>query len=191
MTQFDFTDAMPDLFQLNIAGQRIRLISITEAFAQDIFTEFSGDITTYMFPKPADSLEETEDFVRSSLKAFEEANNLQLVILDKATGEFLGCCGLHGRSDVKNPELGIWLKKSAHGQALGKEAIHTLVYWAAENMRLESLIYPVDKRNQPSRNIPISLGGRIIEERIAEGMVGNLLDEVIYKIPLPLPTSRA
>ncbi len=188
MTQFDFSGAKPDLFQLDIKGERIRLVSIAERFARDIFTEFSSDVTTYMLPKPAASIEETKAFIRSSLEAFGEADNLQLVILNGATGEFLGCCGLHGRDDVENPELGIWLKKSAHGKALGREAVYTLVYWANENMRLESFVYPVDKRNQPSRNIPISLGGQIVEERIAEGMAGNVLGEVVYKIALPLTT---
>lgn len=190
MTRFDFIGSGPDLFQLDIEGERVRLVSIAERFARDIFAEFRGDITTYMFPEPAESIEETEAFIQASLEAFGEANNLQLVILDKTTGEFLGCCGLHGRDDVKNPEIGIWLKRSAHGNALGKEAVWTLVYWAQDNVRIDSLSYPVDKRNQPSRNIPISLGGQVVGEQVAKGRAGNVLDEIIYKIPVPLPVSR-
>lgn len=158
MTRFDFVGAEPDLFGLDIEGERVRLVSIAERFARAIFTEFDSDITTYMLPKPAASIQETEAFIQASLEAFDEANNLQLVILDKTTGEFLGCCGLHGRDDVRNPEIGIWLKRSAHGQALGKEAVWTLVYWAQDNVRIDSFSYPVDKRNRPSRDIPISSG---------------------------------
>lgn len=106
--------------------------------------------------------------------------------MDKTTGEFLGCCGLHGEDDVKNPELGVWLKKAAHGKALGKEAVWTLVHWAQDNMNLESFIYPVDKQNQPSRNIPISLGAQLVEERLEKSMAGHVLGEVIYRIALPL-----
>lgn len=190
MTRFSFTGSEPDLLGLDIEGERVRLVSIAERFAQDIFAEFDSDITTYMFPKPAASLEETKAFIQASLKAFDEANDLQLVILDKTTGEFLGCCGLHGGDDVRNPELGIWLKRSAHGRALGKEAVWTLVLWAQDNMQIDSFSYPVDKRNRPSRNIPISLGGQVVEERAAKGKAGNVLDEVVYKIPVPLPVSR-
>ena len=186
MPRFDFVGPEPDLFQLAVEGERVRLVSVTEAYAEDIFTEFSSDVTTYMFPKPADSIGETRAFIRSSLAAFGEGDDFQLVILDKTTGEFLGCCGLHGRDDAKNPEIGIWLKKSAHGQALGKEAVWTLVHWAQDHIDLESFIYPVDKRNQPSCNIPISLGGQVVGEKVDKGMAGNVLDEVIYKIPLPL-----
>ena len=188
MTEFDFIGAKPDLANLKIEGERVRLVSITQAYAQDIFTEFTSDITTYMLPKPADAIEETRVFIRASLEAFSEANNIQLVILDKQTDEFLGCCGLHGRGDVKNPELGIWLKRSVHAQGLGREAVRTLAFWAQARMRLEGFIYPVDKRNGPSRKIPISLGGIIVEARTEEGMAGNLLDEVVYRIPVPLAT---
>ena len=188
--EFDFTGPKPDLFNLNIEGERVRLISITTAFEQDILTEFSSDITTYMIPKPADSIEETRAFIEASLTAFSEGNNLQLVILEKETNEFLGCCGLHGRGDVRNPEFGIWLKKGAHGRGLGKEAIWTLAVWAQENIRLESFIYPVDKRNEASRKIPVSLGGEVVEERTDKGMSGNVLNEVVYKISLPLPEAR-
>ena len=189
MTQFDFTSPKPDLTTLNIEGERIRLTSISQAYERDIFEEFTSDIATYMIPKAANSIEETRAFIDSSLQSFTDANNLVFVILDKRTGEFLGCCGLHGRGDVKNPEFGIWLKRSAHGQGLGREAIRTLAEWAERHIRLESFLYPVDKRNRPSRKIPESLGGVVVEERKDEGMAGNVLDEVVYKIAVPVGSS--
>ncbi len=161
------------MFQLDIAGERIRLVSI----AEDLHKTFSLSLRAILRPTCSLNLpspfKETEAFILASLEAFGEANNLQLVILDKTTGEFLGCCGLHGRDDVKNPEIGIWLKGSAHGKALGKEAVWTLVDWAQDNVRIDSLSYPVDKRNQPSRNIPISLGGQVVGEQVAKGRGGQ------------------
>lgn len=190
MARFDFIGAQPDLTNLSIEGERIRLESISRTYERDIFEEFTSDITTYMVPKPADTIEETRAFIEASLEGFKEADNLVFVILEKQTGEFLGCCGLHGRSSVKNPEFGIWLKRSAHGQGLGREAIRTLACWAQERMRLESFIYPVDKRNEPSRKIPLSLGGVVVGEREEVGMAGNVLDEVVYRIPVPLELER-
>ena len=190
MTRFDFIGTQPDLSNLSIEGERVRLVSISSAYEQNIFEEFTSDITTYMIPKPADTIEETRAFIDSSLEGFTRADNFVFVILDKQTGEFFGCCGLHGRGDVKNPEFGIWLKRSAHGRGLGREAIRTLALWAQESMRLESFIYPVDKRNLPSRKIPESLGGVVFAEGIDEGMAGNVLEEVVYRIPIPLVTQR-
>ena len=188
MSQFDFIGTQPDLFTLSIEGERIRLLSISRVYEQNIFEEFTSDITTYMIPKPADTIEETRAFIDASLEGFARADNLVFVILDKQTEEFLGCCGLHGRSGVKNPEFGIWLKRSAHGRGLGREAIRTLALWAQERMRLESFIYPVDKRNLPSRKIPESLGGVVFAEGVDEGMAGNVLEEVVYRIRVPIGT---
>ena len=189
MTQFDFIGAKPDLSKLSIEGERVRLVSVSRAYERDIFEELTSDIATYMIPKPADTIEETRAFIDSSLEGFADANNLVLVILEKQTGDFLGCCGLHGRGDANNPEFGIWLKRSAHGRGLGREAIRTLALWAQENIRLESFIYPVDKRNVPSRRVPESLGGVVAAEREDVGMAGNVLDEVVYIIPVPLNLS--
>ncbi len=190
MTKFEFIGTQPDLANLSIEGERVRLVSISRAYEQNIFEEFTSDIATYMIPKAADTIEETRAFIDSSLEGFGRADNLVFVILDKQTDEFLGCCGLHGRSGVKNPEFGIWLKRSAHGRGLGREAIRTLALWAQERMRLESFIYPVDKRNLPSRKIPESLGGVIFAEGVDEGMAGNVLEEVVYRIAVPVGPSK-
>lgn len=183
---FRFKGSPPDFANLVIEGDRVRLVSIHERFTQAIYEAFTADITTYMLPKPPETIEDTRHFVRSSISAFARGNNLQLVILRQETEEFLGCCGLHGQDNINRPELGIWLKKSAHGQGLGREAIRTLVTWVQDKIALEALIYPVDKRNYPSRRIPESLGGKLIAERTEVGMAGNVLDEVVYEIALPV-----
>jgi ribosomal-protein-alanine N-acetyltransferase len=183
---FRFKDSPPDLANLVIEGDRVRLVSMHEQFTQAIYEAFTADITTFMLPKLPEKIEDTQNFVRSSIESFAQGNNLQLVILKRESGEFLGCCGLHGQDNVNRPELGIWLKQSVHGQGLGREAIRTLVMWVQDIMQLEALIYPVDKRNYPSRRIPESLGGKMIAERTEVGMAGNVLDEVVYEIALPI-----
>jgi len=97
-------------------------------------------------------------------------------------GEFLGCCGLHGREKWTTPELGIWLKKTAHGNRFGQSAIGLLVTWASENLNIDYFIYPVDRENVPSRKIPELLGGTIFKEVKVKTHSGAILDEVIYKI---------
>lgn len=183
MSEFQFVDQKPDLLELTIEGERVRLVTISGTFAEDIFSEFTSDITRHMFPKPAEDIAETRAFIANSLQDMKAGDNVQLVILRRDDGEFLGCCGLHGRGDVTKPELGIWLKRGAHGHGYGREAVHALVKWARENISLEGFIYPVDKNNAPSRNIPVSLGGRVVGERVEYGQAGNRLDEVIYEIP--------
>ncbi len=183
MNIFHFlTPQHPDLWSLTIEGDRLRLVAISNQFEQDIFREFTSEITRYMFPSPAKDIEETRSFIDESRRSMQNANNLQFAILSKTTGVFLGCCGLHGEGKVRTPELGICIRKNAHGNGYGREAIHMLVNWAYHNIDFDYFVYPVDRRNIASSKIPESLGGRIVKEIKVETLTGKILDEVVYKI---------
>jgi ribosomal-protein-alanine N-acetyltransferase len=184
MNTFDFKRKSPvDLTSLRIEGDRVTLQSIKESDSPEIFKEFTSEITQYMFPKPAEKIEETLSFIFVSLDGMRGGWDLVLVITRKENGEFFGCCGFHGKRNPRTPELGIWIKKEAHGNKYGREAIITLTSWAVENIDFDYAIYPVDKANIASRKIPEALGGTIFDEKRAKNMSGNYLDEVIYKIP--------
>jgi [ribosomal protein S5]-alanine N-acetyltransferase len=135
-----------------------------------------------MFPSPATDIEETRNFIDASRRGIQIGNNLQFVILSKTIGEFLGCCGLHGQDNVRTPELGIWLKKNAHGSGYGREAVRTLVDWSGNHIDLDHFICPVDRRNIASTKIPESLGGEVVQELKTETPTGKILDKVVYKI---------
>ena len=181
--------SIEDRLAVTIAGDRIQLVTISNQFEQDIFREFTDEITVFMLPSPAKAIEETRRFIAERRQAIQAGHNFQFAILSKA-GEFLGCCGLHGGENVRTPELGIWLKKSAHGNGYGREAIHTLVDWARKNISIDYFIYPVDRRNIPSRKIPESLNGEIIKEIQKETPTGKRLDLVVYQIEcIPIPTA--
>jgi RimJ/RimL family protein N-acetyltransferase len=134
-----------------------------------------------MFPKPADDISETEEFINSSLPGMRDGTNMQMVMTLKDTNEFLGLAGLH---DVNSntPVLGLWVKKSAHGNGYGKEAITAMYNWAKENLQFEYLKYSVDKDNLPSIKIPESLGGIVTEETTMTGLAGNVLNLLEYRI---------
>ncbi len=180
---FSFKHKAIDLLSVEIKSERLRLVPIDFKYDQDIFREFTSDITRYMFPKPAEDISETRAFIQESIDGMKAGNNLQMGIVDKESGEFLGCCGLHGQANPRIPEFGIWLKQSAHGFGYGKEAIHMLYGWATQNLQAEYYIYPVDRNNIASRKIPESLGGVIINEYVDQGLAGNRLDNVVYKVP--------
>jgi [ribosomal protein S5]-alanine N-acetyltransferase len=185
MNRFRFRTSRPAVLdETIIQSDRLRLVPTTEAHAEAIFKGFTEEVTTYMFPKPAERLEETLTFIRSSRAAMEAGENLQLTILSKTTSEFLGCCGLHGGSALRSrtPELGIWLKRGAHGRGYGKEAVIALVTWATEHLDLDGFVYPVDRRNLPSRKIPEALGGEIVATETITGLGGNALELVTYRV---------
>lgn len=171
-----------DLTALSIDGDRVSLRSIDESYAPSIFEEFSEDITHFMLPKPAEKIEETLSFVSESVARMKEGWDLVFVILKKENEKFLGCCGFHGRGNPRTPELGIWLRKAAHGRKYGREAIRIVSHWALENLDFDYLIYPVDRENIPSRKIPESMGGIVYEKRKVKTMRGGFLDEVVFKL---------
>jgi hypothetical protein len=49
-------------------------------------------------------------------------------------------------------------------------------------MVFDYLVYPVDRRNIPSRRIPESMGGEILEEKRVATMRGTELDEIVYRL---------
>ncbi len=164
-----------------IQTPRLILKLISPEYTEEIFREFTPEITTFMFPKAPDDISETEDFVNGSIQKNTKDESLQIVILESNTKEFLGCGGLNN-INTKTPELGIWLKKSAHGNGYGKESIIGLKSWADEHLTYEYLLYPVDKDNIPSKKIPEALGGVIAKEYTQTGAGGNLLNIVEYHI---------
>ena len=167
-----------------IETDRLRLKAMTPEYVEDIFREFTPAITTYMMPKPAQTIDETVAFVEQSIKKNKEGSNLQVVILNKITGEFFGCAGVH-HMNTKTPALGIWVKKSAHGHGYGKEAVIALKKWTDQHVSYDYIIYPVAQENQPSRRIPESLGGEVAREYEEVNMSGKQQHLLEYRIYPP------
>ncbi len=175
-----------NLLQIEIITNRLVLKAIDMQYKTEIFREFTAEITTYMYPRAANDISDTESFIQDSLAGLRAGYNLQLVILKKETKEFLGCTGIH-RMNTKMPEFGIWLKKSAQGNYYGFETIAALKQWGEENLDCQGFIYPVDRDNYPSRRIPERLGGEIVKEYDKVNLSGNILHVVEYYIPKQKP----
>lgn len=180
---FQFRGQPQSLSELEIRSERLLLKPIEPRFAEDVFREFTPTITRFMFPRPADSIEETLEFVRSSQAGAARGTDLIFAVLLNESEEFMGCCGIHFRRNPSTPELGIWIKASGHGSGYGREAVHALKEWADKTFVCEYFIYPVDRQNQPSRKIAESLGGVVADELQSTTMSGTTLDELVYHIP--------
>ena len=171
-----------DFDTLHIESPRLYLRPVIWDDAQVIFENFTPDITLYMSPPSPKEIEETQTFLRGTIAKRANFQELVLAICNCETDEFLGVCGLHQIGEA-HPELGIWLKVSAHGNRFGQEAITALTKWTRKHIQHEYLVYPVDRNNIPSRKIPESLCGEIFKAQIGKKMDGGSLDLVFYKIP--------
>ncbi len=183
--QFTFSSQPIDCNHIVIDCERVRLVTLTRECTREIFENFTPEITRFMIPAPARDITDTEAFIEDALEKQLRGSDFHWVIQRHRSGEFLGVCGLHLRDEFPEPELGIWIKKAAHGNGYGSEAISGIVRWAAQHVIFSHLVYPVDRRNSSSRKIAESLGGKIIMEKKITSMTGAELDEVVYAIPHP------
>ncbi|AFY65001.1 GNAT family N-acetyltransferase [Geitlerinema sp. PCC 7407] len=170
-----------DTFQLETPRLDLRPVTLTDA--SEIFAAFTPDIARYLYPKAPDRLEETQHFIRQAVQGRHQGYDLTLVIRQKSDQSFLGMTGIHD-IHTSHPELGIWLKRSAQGLGVGRETIHALKDWIAENLDAEYIVYSVDRRNLPSRKIAESLGGEIYRESQVMNLSGQILDSLEYHIHL-------
>lgn len=175
-------DAILDFLSVRIEGVRVTLTPIAQDAAEDVLREFTAEVTRYMLPKPVEDMVQVRGFIDASRANMAAGDELVLTIRRRASGEFLGVCGLHNRAQGDTPELGIWLKVDAHGARLGREAIELLVAWAKARLAFAYLIYPVDRANVASRRIAESLGGVVIRKTRRESMSGYMLNEWVYRI---------
>lgn len=183
MTQLQLqSNETPHFMDLDIHSERIRLIPISYRFADDILRELNPDITRYMTPNAPQALSEVTSFIDQSIEEMQAGNEFVSVIVDAFSEEFLGICTCSAKGNPDTPELGIWIKKSAHGKKLGLENISALVEWARANLCYQFLIYPVDRANIASRKIPEALGGQIIMRKPLDTQCGIPLDGVVYHI---------
>jgi len=166
---------------MELITKRMILKPISRENAEDIFIHFDHEVTKYMYPKPAEDLNDTLAFIDSSMSKYDHGEEIVFVAYLKETNEFIGCMGLH-HLNTKTPELGIWIKKTAFGHKYGLEGIREIVEYAKTHFSYDYLIYPVDRRNFASRNIPESLGGIVKKAYNVFGMAHNELHIIEYFI---------
>lgn len=170
------------LSEVSLESERLRLEPVNLDYIDVIHSHFTTEVTVYMYPSGKQTREQVQEWIESVIVKAENGEDLVCAVLLKDTGEFLGCCGIHGHEKPKTPELGVWVKKEAHGNGYGLEAVKVIMEWANSSIEYEYCTYPVDRRNHPSVKIPVALGGEPGAERQEVGMDGNELDLVEYRI---------
>ena len=173
---------------MNLLGERIetgRLVlrPLELADVPEIFRAFNREVTRYMAPAAPGHPDETARFVEHSRRLMERGAELCCTIREAKSGAFLGCAGLH-HVGSRTPEFGIWLARTAQGRGYGTESIRALRDWGAR-LDPEGYVYPVDRRNMPSRRLAERLGGVVVETRSNEKATpdGRRLETIVYRVP--------
>ena len=171
-----------NLGKLEIKTKRLFLVPISMNYKGEVFQEFREPLTRFMGGRPAKEIQETESWILDCKREMEQGTDITLAILHKKTKEFLGIAGLHGLAK-DNPEFGVWIKKAAHGNKYGREAMQAFKAWAEKNHDYEYIRYPVAERNIASRKTAESLGGEVAKEYDRKMPSGRTYHMVEYWIP--------
>ena len=173
---------MANYLDIRLKSERLILRPLQLNDVNDILVNFTGEITCYMYPSAPKSQQDIRNYViLSRSQMFKQTDLIMAITKNNMSNEFLGVGAIHS-TNSNNPELGIWLKKSAHGNKYGVEAIKLLKEWAEINLSYKYLKYPVAKDNIASRKIAEDLKGIIEDQYSKKRENGTILDEVEYRI---------
>ncbi len=160
-----------------IQSPRLQLSQFQITDAEEGFACITPSITRFMRWEPP-SWSEYMARCEQRLQA-PEPNTFSFVIrrCDSKEKECLGMAALEG-CDTESPELGLWMKESAHGQGFGREVVAAVAAWAHKTLGKKSFTYPVAVQNTASRRIAEGLHDEIIENRTSPKY-----QSVVYKLP--------
>jgi len=165
----------------HIDTPRLSLERFAMSDADELFQCITPAVTKFMTWDPP-SFDDYKSRCEA-LSRVDERTEAQFVIRRKDTRECLGIAGVERLGDAL-PELGIWMKETAHRQGYGREAVEAVARWAFRTCNGNGLIYPVAIENIASRRIAEGLKGEVIATRS-----GPKYDSVVYKISSPAPRS--
>ncbi len=111
-----------NLTNVSIHSPRLLLRSFTEVDAPESFASATPTLTRFMGWEPSPTLSAFAEVWREWLPRMAAGTDLHLAIRLRVSGEFVGMAGLH-RIGEPGPEVGIWIKESAHGCGYGREAV--------------------------------------------------------------------
>jgi RimJ/RimL family protein N-acetyltransferase len=150
--------------------------------APDAFAGATPTLARYMGWDPAPSPQAFEQIWRTWLPMMVAGTDVSIAVRLASTDEFLGMAGLH-RIDEPEPEVGIWIKEAMHGHGFGREAVATMVAFAARDLGKRAVVYPVVEQNLSSRRLAEHLGGQLVGKCTLRKPNGVELPEVVYRIP--------
>jgi RimJ/RimL family protein N-acetyltransferase len=158
-----------------IQSLRLQLSQFQMMDAQEIFGCITPAIARFMPWEPPS----WSEYVTRCEKRVQapEPNRFSFVIRRRDNRECLGMASFEDADSV-SPEVGLWLRESAHGQGFGREVVTALVEWGHATLSKGSFIYPVAVQNTASRRIAESLHGEVIGNR-----TNPKYDSVVYRIP--------
>ena len=173
---------MPEQFRTDRLVLRMPRLSdapaIFEGWAQD------PEVTRYLTWRPHKRLEQTEEFVRGCLTAWENLNRFPYMLTLKDDGQIIGMIDPH----IEDPRIGIGygLAHAYWGRGYMPEATRILIDWAFQQPSIYRVYATTDVDNVASRRVLEKVGMHcegILRKYILHPNIGNMpRDSYIYAI---------
>ncbi len=105
------------------------------------------------------TVEAQETRIRQSLKSLERREVIDLIGVEAATGDAVIWCGLHDIDwQAHVCDTGYWVRKSAQGRGIAKEAANAMVRYAFGALAMQRVGLTHSAGNEASRRIAERLG---------------------------------
>ena len=138
---------------------------------------------------PDHSIEDASRWISEQVEARSSGTAYEFVITSEG-GRFLGGCGLNHVDDVdRRANLGYWVRTSATGQGVARQATVALARWAFAETNLERLEIVVAQGNVASQRVAESVGATC--EGVARRRLllhGHFHDALVHSIVRSHPT---
>jgi len=109
------------------------------------------EVTRYLTWRPHERLEQTQEFVRGCLSAWEGKTRFPYVITFKEIGEVIGM--IDPRTESHKVGIGYGAARAHWGKGYMTEALHAIIHWAFQQPSIYRVYATTDVENLGSRRV--------------------------------------
>ena len=150
-----------NLLTVNIETNRLLLMPISNNYFEEINKLFISQKIKSTAKKFTEKTKDTKIFIEESLERLINGIDLQMIILNKGTNEFIGLIGLY-KLNTLEPFVKISTIKLFHKNGYGLEAMNGIIEWAKRNIKYNYIYYDFNKSKIKNK--------KASEEKISETM---------------------
>jgi ribosomal-protein-alanine N-acetyltransferase len=122
--------------------------------------------------------EQCEKWIDVSLRNYETKGFGASAVIEKNTGEFIGCSGIIYDSERQEPEIIYAFHPNAWGKGYASELVPAMLTYGLIDCKLDHILATIDLENKASQHIVQKAGMKFVhEEQEADGHV-----TLVYRI---------
>lgn len=138
--------------------ERLILRPMNEADADLVFAMRSDADVMRFIRAPQKKRSEAQGWINLVSSRWETEKIGFCAIVEKASGKFIGWCGLWRLQETKETEVGYALFKEFWGKGFAVEAAEAFLHYGFNDLNLEKIVAVANPKNAPSRRVMERLG---------------------------------